>query len=179
MKCIVHNDIDAVWQCNTCGWWLCKDCIHNFSKPICPSCNLKYWEQNLKDINSLKYTTPLYWFWFGLLVIFLTGQSIADISRYYPTLNNSILFLIFILALYWLVWIFTYISWIWIGSRNQDTITIRTNDNLIAMIIRKIFKLCFALMIWIFVWPYKLYKLKQEYKESIKMIGMCKNLIHK
>lgn len=31
-----------------------------FSKPICPSCNLKYWEQQLKDINSLKYTTPLY-----------------------------------------------------------------------------------------------------------------------
>lgn len=178
MKCIVHNEKDAVWQCNTCGWWLCKECMKNFTKSICPSCNLKYWEQNLKVLNSLKYTTPIYWFLVGILLFMLTFPWVTDTLKHYPMLYNSNLFGLLEFVLYWLFWILTYIGWIWIWSLNQDTITIRTNDSLPAMVFRNTFKLIFSVMIGIFVWPYKIYKLKQEHKESIKMIKMCKNLIH-
>lgn len=175
MKCITHNDKDAVWQCNTCGWWLCKDCIHNFSKPICPNCNLKYWEQNVKDLNSSKYTVPMYWFWVAIILFMLTWQWVAGgINQY-----HSNLLVIFIFALYWVFWILTFIGWIWISSINENTVTIRTNDTLIWMVIRNTFKLIFSLIVWVFVWPYKVYKLTQEYKESIRMIEVCKKLIHK
>lgn len=173
MKCIIHNDKDAVGQCNTCWWWLCKDCIHNFTTPICPQCNLKWWEQKLKDINSLKYLLPLYWFWVAIVLFLLTGKAITDSLKFYPALNNSVIIAIFILGLYWLFWIFTYLGWVWIWSRNQDTntITITTNNSIVAMVLRKAFKLWFAIIIWFFVWPYKLYHLKKEYKECIRMIG--------
>lgn len=179
MKCIIHNDKDAVGQCNTCGCWLCKDCIHNFTTPICPECNLKWWTEYKTQINKQKIIAPIFWLIFGLVLLMLTGDAISYDLRAYPTLKNSYIFIVFLLFLYWVFGLFTYYWWLWISDLNKWTVTVRDNDWFMWIILRKFFKLTFALMIWIFVWPYKIYTIIQNNKEAEKMIKLSSEIIAK
>ncbi len=168
MKCITHNHIDAVWQCNTCGWWLCKDCMDNFTTTICASCNLKYWENRKKEILWLRKKIPLYSLGIWFLLIIMGGSSIGHVW-------NTEFIMIYIL--YFIFWVFIYFWWLWINDLNKDTITITTNYNPIAMILGKVFKLVIAWMVGIFVCPYKIFQLRKEYKTSIKVIAHCNKIL--
>lgn len=170
MKCIVHNDTDAVGQCTTCWWGLCKDCIHNFTISICPSCNLKYWENRKKEILWLKKKIPLYSLGIWFLLIIMGGSSLGHVW-------NTEFIMIYIM--YSVFWVFIYFWWLWINDLNKDTVTITTNYNPMAMILGKVFKLVIAWMVWVFVCPYKIYQLRKEYKISIKTIELCKSLLPK
>lgn len=174
MKCISHNHIDAVGQCITCWGWLCKECMSNFTISICPNCNLMNWENRKKEILSLRKKVPLYGIGIGFLITMLESSS-----RY----NMDDTTYLILWSFYSILWIFIYFWWIWINNlkskQNSDTITIRVNDNFMAMVIRVSFKIVFAWMIWIFVWPYEIYKLRKEYKEALRMIDICKTTISK
>ena len=174
MKCISHNHIDAVWQCVTCWWWLCKDCMSNFTIAICPSCNLKYWEKRKTEILWLRKKVPLYGLGIGFLIMMLASSNMRGIDD----VTYIILWLF-----YSIVGVVIYFWWIWINNfnnnLNKNTVTVRVNDSLVAMMIRVGFKITFAWMIGIFVWPYEIYKLRKEYKLSLSMIDMCKALISK
>lgn len=170
MKCISHNHVDAVWQCNTCGWWLCAECMKNFTKPICPSCNHQWWESRKKEILWLKTRLPFYAIGIGFLITLLNSSNMRGAS--------DLTYITF-----WgfasIIWIFIYFWWIWINDLNKDTITIRTNEGIVPILIGKVFKLVFSWMIGLFVWPYKIYQLRKEYKESLRMIDVCKTIISK
>lgn len=179
MKCIIHNDIDAVWQCNTCWCGLCKGCIHNFSKPICPECNLKWWTDFKAQLNRQKIIVPIFWLIFWVVLLMLTGDAISYELRAYPRLNNSLFFLVILLVLYWIFWVCTYYWWIWINDLNKWTITIRDNDSMIWILVRKFFKLAFALIFWVFVWPYKIYSIYNNSKQADEMIKLSSDIIQK
>ena len=172
MKCISHDHIDAVGQCNTCWWWLCKECMKNFLNPICPSCNLNCWESRKKEILSLKVKLPLYAVGIGFVITMINSPNMQWASD-----TTYITFW----ALASIVWVFIYFWWIWINdlnaNQNKDTIIIKTDEGIIPKIIGKVFKLIFAWIIGIFVWPYKIYQLLKEYKESLRMIDVCKKII--
>jgi TM2 domain-containing membrane protein YozV len=39
MKCYVHNDVDAVGTCTSCGKSLCQDCVHTVDgRVVCKDC---------------------------------------------------------------------------------------------------------------------------------------------
>lgn len=168
MKCISHDHIDAVGQCNTCWGWLCKGCMSNFTKPICPNCNLQWWENRKKEILWLRIKLPLYGLGIGFLI---TIWNTPNMTHY-----NDTQYLISF-GIFSILWVFIYFWWIWINELNKDTIIIRANEWIVIMVLRKVFKLIFAWMIWAFVWPYEIYKLRKEYKKSLSMIDMCKTLI--
>ena len=170
MKCITHNHVDSVGQCVTCWWGLCKDCIHSFTIPICPSCNLKYWEKRKMEILWLRKKVPFYAVGIGFLILLLGSPNMWNV--------DNITYLI-IWLLYSILGVFIYFWWLWIDGMNKDDVTVRINDTIVAMIMRKVFKLIFAGMIWIFVWPYEIYKLRKEYKQSLSMIEICKAIITK
>lgn len=179
MKCIIHNDKDAVGQCNTCWWWLCKDCIHNFTTPICPHCNLKWWTEYKKQINLQKIIVPIVWLVFWIILFLLTHTSISEMLRPYPTLRQSNIVAVIILSLYWCFGVFSYYWWVWINELHKDTVTISQEEWLIGIVLRKLFKLTFALLSGIFIWPYKLYMIYQNNREADKMIKLSSEIIAK
>lgn len=159
MKCYKHNDKDAVWTCIDCWVWLCSECSREFSLPICKNCNIKRFEKERETITNNIYK----YIWIWILVIIVGIILLFDNTSYlnYPR-NEMILFFVqYFVILYCLVFI-----WFWLDFLNwlkdPNTITIKINEWIFVFIIRKTIKYVFAWIIWWFVWPYQIYKMKKR-----------------
>lgn len=91
MKCIEHNEVDAVINCAACGAGLCKECEQNSAfrqdnKPLCRNCNrlmaadyASNSEMLIKD-NNKKLIIWLAALGIGIVVFFiqLIATTVAD-----------------------------------------------------------------------------------------------------
>lgn len=156
MKCYKHNNSDAVWTCKDCWIWLCVDCINKYSFPICNSCNIKRFESERETIknNMGKYLFIWLWIILFLIIWILTKQWPSPELDFYWKIQLIIFFYCIIFIWFWLEFINS--------LKDPNTITIRTNEWIFVFIVRKTIKYVFAWIIWWFVWPYQVYKMKKR-----------------
>lgn len=167
MKCYKHNNKDAVGTCNRCWAGLCNDCLKEFSIPICHSCNLKALNNDITNLYTTIITNLVIWI---ILAIFVISQmtSERDFTYNYEWIIAIIFWLYFSLFVtYW---------WSFINSlKDPNQIEVRINEWIIALIIRKSFKLAFSCLIWAFVWPFQLFKMIKEIKLKKETIAYINN----
>jgi hypothetical protein len=156
MKCYKHENKDAIGSCQHCGVWLCKECFWFFDWPICIKCNIKALNQDIKVITNSIIKYLAIWIAFSL---FMISWMVWDRD--------------FVLNLEWFIWviiliyftIFVGFGWSYLNSKKDpNLININVNENLIWLLIRKVFKLVISWFIGWFVWPYQLHKLTKEIK---------------
>lgn len=161
MKCYKHQEKDAVSTCKDCWVWLCSDCTSKYSFPICDSCNFKRFESEkhllVSHIKKYKYI----WIWISILaVIIILPVLTGNFNLEYKLMQIS---QVLLMAYCWafIGYGLDFINWL----KDPNTITIRTNEWLYWFLFRKIFKYSLAMVIWWFVWPFQLYKMKKRIKE--------------
>lgn len=158
MRCHKHPNSDAVGTCLDCWVWLCQECVQAFSIPVCQKCNLVRFSNEKDTINSTFLKNTIIWIFVGLyLYTHAASQQLASLNG---NGNNGILLFAIINAYFGF---FVAYGWTFINSMsNPNTITVRVNEWFIALLIRKAFKIVFAVLIGGFVGPYQVWKMKKR-----------------
>ncbi len=170
MKCHKHSSVDAVGTCVDCWVWLCQECVRAFTIPVCSKCNLVRLVNEKSAINSTFIKNTLIWILVGFY-LFWMGFKQYHGTYWDPNIENKAM-ISWLIYLYF--WFFIMYGWTFINSlKDPNSITVRVNEWIIALFIRKAFKFGFSCFIWGFVWPYQAWKMKQRLKtinETTKFI---------
>ncbi|MCB2339061.1 DUF2180 family protein [Clostridium estertheticum] len=135
MKCYNHNEKDVVSQCIDCGKGLCPECTNKFSIPICDQCELSRInaDKQLLVKNSII-----------MVVLFILGFSNASGQGFFSRLLGG--------------YFFAGIPWGW-SILSKITPNMFLFMSWIGWLIYFMVKLAIAVLIGMFVTPYKIYKI--------------------
>ncbi|HEY3272170.1 MAG TPA: hypothetical protein VGJ92_00330, partial [Methanocella sp.] len=83
MKCYVHNDVDAVGTCTSCGKALCKDCAQTVDgKIVCKDCKPLVTGHTGSPITA-DHKDPLVALLLGLAGGIVTGSLLFSLGQLY------------------------------------------------------------------------------------------------
>lgn len=147
MKCVNHNNVDAVATCNTCGAGLCPTCASMYKPAVCTSC---YDDSVANRIGELKASLikdgifAVIALLVGLFLMWIGGISYAE----------SWGFILF----------FAWIPFGW-NFLNKITPNIFLILPMVGWVIYFVCKALLSMIVGIFVAPYVIWKKVKEIKQ--------------
>lgn len=152
MKCYKHYDREAVATCVDCGKALCPECTNIFTVPLCNQCAISLNEANKRILirNSII-----------MVILFVIGFSC----------DSTISLLNRLLTGY----LFAGIPWGW-SALNRITPNIFLFMSWIGWIIYFIIKLTIAMIIGMFVTPFKIYGIVKGLSDSRHIENYTNNI---
>ncbi len=115
MKCYVHNDVDAVGTCTSCGKSLCQDCVRTVDgKLVCKDCLPLATGHTGSPLESDR-KDPLLAILLGLGGGIVTGSLLFSLGQLYNGQVKKFLLMTVANVLMGVIWAFAIIAYIFAG----------------------------------------------------------------